>query len=85
MPCAGTLLSIDGVDGSSVRRTLTQATLPAGADADQIAAYIFNLLSSGQTQSAASAIAQASTQGATGATAIATALATASSQVIANS
>ncbi len=38
-------------------------------------------LSSGNTQSAATAIAQAATQGSSGATAIATALATASSQV----
>ena len=50
-------------------------------DPSQLAAYIFNLLSSGNTQSAATAIAQAATQGSSGANAIATAIATASSTV----
>lgn len=72
---------IVGVDGSTSRRTLSQVTLPANANADQLAAFIFNLLSSGQTSNAASAIAQASAQGSTGADAIATALATAASTV----
>ena len=71
---------LDGLDGSSVRRTLNQA-LPANANAQQIAAYIYNLLASGNTGGAASAIAEASAQGSTGANGIATALATASSQV----
>jgi len=60
-----------------VGRTLQQ--IPT--DPSQLAAYIFNLLSSGNTPSAATAIAQAATQGSSGATAIATALATASSMV----
>ena len=72
---------IVGIDGSTSRRTLSQVTLPANANADQLAAFIYNLLSSGQTSSAASAIAQASAQGSTGADAIATALATAASTV----
>ncbi len=50
--------------------------------ADQLAAFIYNLLSTGQTSGAASAIAQASSQGATGADAISTALATAASTVV---
>ena len=73
---------IVGVDGSTSRRTLSQVNLPANANADQLAAFIFNLLSSGQTSSAASAIAQASSQGSTGANAIATALTTAASAVL---
>ncbi len=77
LPCAEASLGDDESNNIRVGRTLQQ--LPT--DPTQLAAYIFNLLSSGNTQSAATAIAQAATQGSSGATAIATALATASSQV----
>ena len=77
LPCAGSSLRDDESEKFRVGRTLQQ--IPT--DPTQLAAYIFNLLSSGNTQSAATAIAQAATQGSSGATAIATALATASSQV----
>ena len=70
----------DGLDGASNRRSLTQANLPTNPD--QLAAYIFNLLIGGNTNAAATAIAQAAGKGTTGTNAIATALATAASQVI---
>ena len=77
LPCAGKSQNGDVLKGIRVGRTLQQ--IPT--DPTQLAAYIFNLLSLGNTQSAATAIAQAATQGSSGANAIATALATASSQV----
>ena len=77
LSCAGASLGDDEWKNIRVGRTLQQ--IPT--DPTQLAAYIFNLLSSGNTQSAATAIAQAASQGSSGATAIATALATASSQV----
>jgi len=77
LPCAGLSIRDDESKNIRVGRTLQQ--IPTNPT--QLAAYIFNLLSSGNTQSAATAIAQAATQGSSGATAIATALATASSQV----
>ena len=67
---------MDAVGGNGVGRALKQ--IPT--DPSQLAAYIFNLLSSGSTQSAATAIDQAATEGSSGATAIATAIATASAQ-----
>lgn len=76
------IVNVVGIDGSTSRRTLSQVNLPVNADADQLAAFIYNLLSTGQTSSAASAIAQASSQGDTGADAISTALATAASTVV---
>lgn len=77
LSCAGASLGDDEWKNIRVGRTLQQVP----TDPTQLAAYIFNLLSSGNTQSAATAIAQAASQGSSGATAIATALATASSQV----
>lgn len=65
------------LDTSNTGRGLKQ--LPT--DEAGIAAYIYNLLQGGQTNQAATAIAQAASRGGTGADAIATAIATASSQV----
>ncbi len=75
--CTGLSLGDHELKHMRVGRTLQQ--IPT--DPSQLAAYIFNLLTSGNTPSAASAIAQAATQGSSGATAIATAIATASSTV----
>lgn len=76
------IVSVVGVDSSTSRRSLSQLRPGADATVDEIAAFIYNLLATGQTSSAASAIAQASSQGATGADAISTALATAASTVV---
>lgn len=77
-PCfAGSANPDFALDIVNTGRALKQ--LPSGQAA--IAAYIYNLLQSGQTSQAATAIAQAAAQGGTGANAIATAIATASSQV----
>ena len=75
--CTGLSLGDHELKHMRVSRTLQQ--IPT--DPTQLAAYIFNLLSSGNTPGAATAIAQAATQGSSGANAIATAIATASSTV----
>lgn len=75
--CTGLSLGDHELKHMRMGRTLQQ--IPT--DPTQLAAYIFNLLSSGNTPSAATAIAQAATQGSSGANAIATAIATASSTV----
>lgn len=76
-PCFAGSASPDFALDTGTGRALKQ--LPSGQAA--IAAYIYNLLQSGQTSQAATAIAQAAAQGGTGTNAIATAITTASSQV----
>ena len=58
LSCAGASLGDDEWKNIRVGRTLQQVP----TDPTQLAAYIFNLLSSGNTQSAATAIAQAASQ-----------------------